>query len=83
MTLSTPSGATIGPATATGTILNDDAATPPVLALLSGTPNFGNQVLATAGAPRTVTIGNAGGSNLVLATRSRLSAPAISPTRRE
>ncbi len=67
MTLSTPSGATIATATATGTILNDDAG-PPVLALLSPPANFGDHVLATTSAARTVTIGNTGGGNLVLAT---------------
>ncbi len=67
MTLSAPTGATLGSATATGIILNDDAAAP-VLALLTAPPSFGNQMLATTSAPRTVTIGNTGGSNLVLAT---------------
>jgi hypothetical protein len=67
MTLLTPSGATLGTVTAAGTILNDDASAP-VLALLTPAPNFGNQVLATTSAPRSMTIGNAGGSNVVLAT---------------
>jgi hypothetical protein len=67
MTLSGPSGATLGTATASGTILNDDVAAP-VLALLTAAPGFGNQVLATASATRQVTIGNTGNSNLVLAT---------------
>ena len=67
ITLSAPSGATLGTASASGTILNDDVA-PPVLALLSVAPSFGSQVLATTSAPRTVTIGNTGGGNLVLAT---------------
>jgi len=67
MTLSVPSGATLGTATANGTILNDDVAVPS-LALLSVAPSFGNQVLATTGMPHTVTIGNAGGGSLVLAT---------------
>jgi len=67
MTLSTPSGATLGTATASGTILNDDGAAP-VLALITAAPGFGNQVLATASATRQVTIGNTGGGNLVLAT---------------
>ena len=68
MTLSGPVGATLGTATATGIILNDDAATAAVLAIVSGTPIFGDQVLATTSAPVTVRIGNTGGSALVLAT---------------
>ncbi len=47
-------------------ILNDDAVAGPVLALLSSAPNFGDQPLATTSAPVTITLGNVGGSPLVL-----------------
>ena len=66
MSLSHPVGATLGIATATGTIVNDDSA--PLLSILTAPPNFGNQVIGTSSAPHTVTVSNAGGSNLVLAT---------------
>ncbi|MEO8344851.1 MAG: Calx-beta domain-containing protein [Betaproteobacteria bacterium] len=68
ITLSAPGGATLGTATATGTILNDDVAAGALLALMSAPPVFGNQALATTSLARSVTIGNTGGSSLVLAT---------------
>jgi hypothetical protein len=68
MTLSGPVGATLGSASATGIILNDDAAPAPLLSILSGTPVFGDQPLATTSAPVSVTIGNTGGGTLTLGT---------------
>jgi len=68
MTLSSPVGATLASASATGTILNDDAALPPALSILLGTPVFAHQPLATTSAPVSVTIGNTGGSALTLGT---------------
>ena len=68
MTLSTPVGATLGSASATGTILNDDAAPSPSLSILSGSPVFGDQLLGTTSAPVSVTIGNTGGGTLTLGT---------------
>jgi hypothetical protein len=66
LTLSAPSGATLGVATAAGMILNDDAAMGPVLALLSSAPNFADQLFGTTSSPMTITLGNAGGSPVVL-----------------
>lgn len=68
MTLSAPVGATLGSVSATGVILDDDAAPSPLLSILSGTPAFGDQLLGTTSVPVSVTTGNTGGGALILGT---------------
>jgi chitinase len=67
ITLSSPTGATLGAAAATGIILNDDAGAP-VLTLVAGSGNFGNQTVGTTSSPHMFTLANTGSANVVLAT---------------